>query len=107
MTLSLLMLLQACCLAADPASDAAMDKVFEELGRRYVREFPELSPVAATQLGDHRFDARIDDVSEKARARAAEFSRTFLAELAAIAPAKLSRANQVDYALLEQSLRGD
>jgi uncharacterized protein (DUF885 family) len=87
--------------------EPAMDKAFEELGRRYVREFPELSPVSATQLGDHRFDGRLDDVSEKARARAAEFNRSFLAELAAITPAKLSRANQVDYALLEHSLRGD
>ena len=86
---------------------SAMDKAFEELGRRYVREFPELSPVAATQLGDHRFDARLDDVSARRLLAATEFNRQYLAELAPITPAKLSRANQVDYALLEHSLRGD
>ena len=92
---------------AAKAEESTMDKAFEDLGRRYVREFPELSPVAATQLGDHRFDARLDEVSEKARTRAAEFSQKYLADLAAIAPANLSRANQVDYALLNHSLRGD
>ena len=107
MTAHLFLLLQACCFAADGPSDAAMDKTFEELGQRYVREFPALSPVAATQLGDHRFDSRLDDVSPAARAKSAAFYRKFQAELAAIVPSKISRAHQVDYALLEQNLRAD
>src|SRR5438552_510740 len=107
MTAHLFLLLQTCCLAADPASDAAMDKAFEELGQRYVREFPEHSPVAATQLGDHRFDNRLDEISPRAREQAAAFYRKYLAELSKILPAKISRAHQVDYALLELSLRAD
>lgn len=107
MTVHLAWLLQACLLLADGKGDSAMDKAFEELGERYVRGFPELAPVSATQLGDHRFDSRLDDVSPEARTRAIEFYRRFQKELAAIDAARLSRAHQVDYALLEHSLRGD
>ena len=107
MTGHVFLLLQACCLLADGASDAAMDKAFEELGQRFVREFPEYSPAAATQLGDHRFDNRLDEISPRAREQAAAFYRKYQAELSNIVPAKISRAHQVDYALLENSLRAD
>jgi uncharacterized protein (DUF885 family) len=96
-----------CGLGPDEAGDRVIDKTFEELGRRYVSEFPELLPVAATQLGDHRFDSKLDEVSTGARKRAAEFCRKYQTELGKIPPAQLSRAHQVDYALLAQSLRAD
>jgi uncharacterized protein (DUF885 family) len=107
MPVSLLLALNLCFFAAEKPADPAMDKAFDELGQRYVKEFPELSPVAATQLGDHRFDSRLDDVSEEARARAAALSRKYLDALAKIEPGKLTRAHQVDYQLLDQSLRAD
>jgi len=103
--MSSLLMLGICtsCLALG-ADDTAMDKAFDELGRRYVQKFPELGPVSATQLGDHRFDGRLDDVTPAAHAREAEFLKGVLAELATIDRGKLSRAHQVDYALLRQSL---
>jgi len=107
MIIKLTMLLTTSFLLADDRGDPAMDKAFDDLGKRYVSQLPELCPVAATQLGDHRFDGRLDDVSDQSRARSAEFCRKFLADLAAIPAAKLSRAHQVDHALLEHSLRGD
>lgn len=107
MILNVTLLLTAAILLADDRGDPAMDKAFDDLGKRYVSQFPELSPVAATQLGDHRFDDRLDEISDQSRARSAEFCRKFLTELAAIPAAKLSRAHQVDHALLEHSLRGD
>lgn len=107
MSVTVAFLAVICGLGADEAGNRAMDKTFEELGRRYVREFPELSPVAATQLGDHRFDSKLDEVSAAARNRAAEFCRKFQTDLEKIPPAQLSRAHQVDYALLAQSLRAD
>lgn len=107
MTGHVFLMLQVCCLTADVASDKDMDKAFDELGQRYVREFPELSPVAATQLGDHRFDSRLDEISPRARERSAAFYRKYQTELATIAPSQISRAHQVDYALLELSLRAD
>jgi uncharacterized protein (DUF885 family) len=92
-----------CCLTLG-ADDTAMDKAFDDLGRRYVQKFPELAPVSATQLGDHRFDGRLDELTPAARTREAEFLKGVLAELTSIDRAKLSRAHQVDYALLRQSL---
>ncbi|MFN0055436.1 MAG: DUF885 domain-containing protein [Planctomycetales bacterium] len=84
-----------------------MDQSFEDLGRRYVREFPELSPVGATVLGDHRFDSRLDELSPEARSKSVAMNRRYLEELSRIDRSRLSRPLQVDHALLEQSLRAD
>src|SRR5690606_30526280 len=65
------------------------------------------SPVSATQIGDHRYDNRIDDVSAAGRATALRFTRDTLRQLERIDRSQLSRANQVDFAILENSLRGD
>ncbi|MBI3863387.1 MAG: DUF885 domain-containing protein, partial [Planctomycetia bacterium] len=107
MIAQVILMLNACCFAGDNASDTALDKTFDDLGKRYVQEFPALSPVSATQLGDHRFDGKLDEVSAEARARSAALYRKFQVELAKIDVAKLSRAHQVDYRLLDQSLCGD
>ncbi|MCA9070614.1 MAG: DUF885 family protein, partial [Planctomycetaceae bacterium] len=82
-----------------------MDRQFEELAKRYVKEFPALSPVSATQLGDHRFDHELDDVSEEGRKQELTFCKTYLKELEDLDREKLSRANQVDYSLLQHRLR--
>jgi uncharacterized protein (DUF885 family) len=91
--------------AAPPPPTA--DQRFAALTARYLDEFPKLAPVAATQLGDHRFDGALDDVSAAGQAARVEFAQKYLGELAAFARTELSRANQVDAALLEQQLRSD
>jgi uncharacterized protein (DUF885 family) len=76
------------------------DESFSQLAARYLDEVPDRSPVAATALGDHRADDRLDDVDAGARER---LRRTFLGyreALAAIDRSALSRANQVDAAIL-------
>jgi uncharacterized protein (DUF885 family) len=85
-------------------AEASMDQQFEKLAERYLDEFPALSPVSATSLGDHRFDHELDQVSADARARQDDFYRQYLSELDRIDPAALSRANQIDHALLNQKL---
>jgi len=85
---------------------ASHDQLFEQLAERYLDEFPALSPVSATTLGDHRFDSQLDMVGVEANARKQEFYRKYLEKLREINPVQLSRANQVDYALLEQDLEG-
>ncbi len=82
-----------------------MDQPFESLGDRYIDEFTALSPVSATSTGDHRYDGRLDEVGADARTEKTRFLHQFLRQLEAIEPAKLSRANQVDYALLDHRLR--
>lgn len=80
------------------------DERFEALAARYVDEKPALSPVKATDLGDHRYDDLLDHVGEAAKSRALAFYIRFRADLAAIEWQSLSRANQVDAALLRHEL---
>jgi len=87
--------------------DSSMDRQFEELGQRYVQEVPALSPVSATLLGDHRFDGKLNQVSAASRKQEAAFCLKFLRQVSSIDPAKLSRANQIDHALLAHHLRAD
>ena len=86
---------------------SAVDTEFERLAQQYVDEFPALSPVSATSLGDHRFDGKLNQVSSEARVRRAAFLRKYLEQLGRLDRDSLSRANQVDAALLEQELRAD
>lgn len=68
----------------------------------------QLRPTAATALGDHRFDDRLDDVTPAARARWRQQTRDTLATLPQrVDRSKLSRDGQIDYDILEQSLRAD
>jgi uncharacterized protein (DUF885 family) len=90
--------------AARSASTAA-DAKFEALGARFVDEFGRYAPVNATGLGDHRFDGELDDLSEAGRAAGRDWAKALLAELATVDRAALSRANQVDAAMLENQLR--
>ena len=67
--------------AAAPVAEA--DARFEAAAARYVEEFGRYSPVAATQLGDHRFDAELEDMSAAGRARTIAWARGLLAEISA------------------------
>lgn len=91
--------------ASRPAGQ--VDSQFEIFSKRYLDKAMELSPVWATQVGDHRFDGRIDDLSKGGISRALEHSKKFLAELEAIDVAGLSRENQIDAAILRNQLRYD
>jgi uncharacterized protein (DUF885 family) len=84
-----------------------VDAQFDQLAARFVKEFPSLSPVAATSLGDHRFDEKLDEVSETARVHERTFSQRYLDELAKLDRQQLSREQHVDYQLLSHHLRGE
>lgn len=87
------------------AGDKATDNdAFDTLSKQYVEEFPALHPVSATQLGDHRFDGELDEVSEEQRRREVAFCRRYLQRLSRISRDKLSRDRQVDAELLRQQL---
>lgn len=88
------------------SAGASLDQQFEQLAAHYLDEFPALSPVSATAMGDHRFDSQLDMVSSEVRSQKRAFCREYLEQLRKIKPAQLCRANQVDYALLEHDLEG-
>ena len=88
------------------ASESAADRAFAALSKRFLDEGMALSPVSATQIGDHRFDDRIDDLGEAGRRKALDWNKAMLAELGRIDTAALSRENQVDALILRNSLEG-
>ncbi|MFO0585054.1 MAG: DUF885 domain-containing protein [Anaeromyxobacter sp.] len=99
-----LALVAALALSAAPPPSPA-DAAFETLTRDYLNEFGKYSPVSATQLGEHRFDAELDDLSAEGRAAALAWTRSWLERLHKLDRKHLSRANQADAAILENQLR--
>lgn len=87
-----------------PAQSEA-DKAFRALADRYLDALARFQPVAATGLGDHRFDDKLPDISAAGRAAWDGEVHAILAAMAKIDKARLSRENQVDYALLDNELR--
>ncbi|HKP66436.1 MAG TPA: DUF885 domain-containing protein [Casimicrobiaceae bacterium] len=92
--------------AAQPPAPNA-DAQFADLSKRWLDGSFKLSPVSATQAGDHRFDAELDDLSAEGRQRGLDFSKGMLAELEKIDRTKLSRENQIDYAILSNQVKSD
>jgi uncharacterized protein (DUF885 family) len=90
--------------APAPAAPSAADAAFESVTRRYLDEMLALTPVRATELGEHRFDDKVDDVSAAGRDARNALARDLLADIAAIDRAQLSRAAQVDAHLLSRRL---
>jgi len=87
--------------AAESNSDAHFDRIVD----RFIDQFPALSPVGATALGDHRFDGQLDEITTEARREKTLFCRDLLQQLDALDRGALSRANQVDLAILRNHLR--
>jgi len=49
------------------AAQSPADVAFADLAKKWLDESMRLSPVTATQTGDHRFDAELDDMSKAGR----------------------------------------
>ncbi|UYK86168.1 DUF885 domain-containing protein [Xanthomonas sacchari] len=93
--------------SAAPAADPAADTAFAALSKRAVDTWMQLSPVGATQTGDHRYDSELDDLSAAGRQKSLDASKQLLAELDKLDTTKLSRENQVDAAILRNQLQSD
>jgi uncharacterized protein (DUF885 family) len=91
---------------ATATSESEQDIAFATLSKRFLDEGLALSPISATQIGDHRFDSEIDDLSEAGRQKAVGWSKSMLTALDGIDTGKLSRENQVDALILRNQLEG-
>lgn len=96
-------LLSAGADAQAPARTAA-DEAFENLAHEYLSDLTNVSPVGATRLGDHRADGKLDQVDAKARRRRTSLYEEYRDALGGIDRDALSRANQVDAALLAHEI---
>src|SRR5690242_4828226 len=105
----LLAVLSAC--AVTPPQSAATEAVpadahaaFAALSEDYIDTLTRLDPVHATQLGDHRFDGQLPDITTAGRAaERAEWAR-LRDRLGRIDRTALTPDEQVDYALLDNQL---
>ena len=89
------------------ATASQADAAFKALSQRWLDGWLQRNPVSATSIGDHRFDADVDDLSAAGRQASLEFNKRLLADLDALDIAALSRENQVDALILGNQLRGD
>lgn len=84
--------------------DARLAAFFKD----YLEVFLKNSPLDASQLGDHRYDDRLDDLSPRARAAKVERQKDALARLPKeIAIDKLTPGGKIDYQILRDSLTRD
>src|SRR5687768_1828975 len=78
------------------------DAQLEAFYKKYLEEHFALRPLNATQLGDHRFDHLLEDVSKASREKWRAHEREALRELKReVDYKKLSRAAQIDYEIFE------
>ncbi|EMR0603701.1 DUF885 domain-containing protein [Stenotrophomonas maltophilia] len=93
--------------ASQQAGDAAVDAAFADLSKRALDTWMQLSPVSATQIGDHRYDSELDDLSAAGQQKTLAAYKALLGELDKIDVAKLGRENQVDAAILRNQLQSE
>ncbi|EED37073.1 conserved hypothetical protein [Stenotrophomonas sp. SKA14] len=93
--------------ASQQAGDAAVDAAFADLSKRALDTWMQLSPVSATQIGDHRYDSELDDLSAAGQQKTVAAYKVLLGELDKIEVAKLGRENQVDAAILRNQLQSE
>ncbi len=99
------LLFHACSTPAPGISEA--DARFEALATSFIEQYLVQQPEDATMLGDHRFDARLNDLSAEGIASAVRLRSATLDSLATIKVEQLSPENRVDYDILHHNLRAD
>ncbi len=87
---------------AQPSEDDKLNVFFKS----YLEEYFGQQPLAATQLGDHRYDNRLDDISPAARAGwLALAGQTLNALSRQVDYSKLSRDGQIDFEIFQHNLQ--
>ncbi len=104
-----LALLALVSLAAPLVAQAApADEQFQKLAANYLEERLRAHPEEATGLGDHRFDSKLSDYSDDARAAELARQKEVLAKLNGFEnPKALTGANNVDFRILKENVEGE
>lgn len=82
----------------------SVDARFEAFAREAVDTWMRLSPIEATQIGEHRHDHQLDDLSAAGRDAELAANKALLSRLSELETAQLTRENQVDAAILRNAL---
>lgn len=92
-------------LAAPAFGQPTEDDKLNVFFKNYLEEHFQQQPLAATTLGDHRFDNQLDDISPEARAGWLTLSeRTLKALPDKVDYKRLSRDGQIDYEIFQHDL---
>jgi uncharacterized protein (DUF885 family) len=81
------------------------DSRFEAIVAHYVQDLLDRSPETATQLGEHRNDARLDDYSREGVQKDLAANKAALQELSGVEAKKLSPEDNVDLRILRNALK--
>jgi uncharacterized protein (DUF885 family) len=93
-------------LAPAAAAQSAADDNLNSFFKQYLDEHFRQQPLSATQLGDHRFDNLLDDISPAARAGWLALDERTLKELPRrVDYKKLSRDGQIDFDIFRDNLQ--
>jgi uncharacterized protein (DUF885 family) len=83
----------------------AEDPKLEAFFKAYLDEYFRLQPVQATKLGDHRFDAQLEDISPEARKQwLAQTERILQALPKQVNYSQLTRPAQIDFEIFKHEL---
>jgi len=102
--------LPACWLLAVPIQLSAQnaDAKLEEFFKSYMDAHFQQQPLEATRMGDHRFDAQLEELTPEARAKWLALTRQTMKDLPRQVPySKLSRDGQIDFEILQHTLKAD
>jgi len=98
--------MSAQAIAAPSDTDSNEDQKLLSFFQSYLDLTFQSEPLTATRLGDHRFDAELDDLSADARAARLNRDRKTLEELPQrVDYAKLSRPAQIDFEIFQHHLK--
>src|SRR5438552_13369590 len=100
--LTVLFLAAVGCSSPEPRAlpGSSEDILFTDTAHQYLEDFYRRQPTAATNLGIHKYDDRLENYSRQAVTDDVASARAFRKRIAGIDPNKLSAANQLDHALL-------
>ena len=96
----------ACWLAPSAWAQTSEDEQLQAFFKAYLTEHFRQQPTSATALGDHRFDAQLEDISPQARSGWRDLAKRTLHDLPRkVDYRRLSRDGQLDYQIFEQDLQ--
>ncbi len=80
------------------------DKKFEGIANTFIDELLEIKPEWATVLGEHKFDAKLNDYSVEGVRKSIGFYKRYLTELEKIPADKLGKVNHIDYRIMKHNI---
>lgn len=97
--------LSVCVMAISSRTFAQTDPALKAVADRYWDAMMERSPTRATDIGDYRFNDRLEDLSEDARKQWTGKLQGLLTEVRVVPADRLSPADRLTRDLLERSIR--